>query len=293
MDAHKTRPPHMPSQNSAPAGVATMSAQLDKDAPRSKQRSSTTATPSRSSPKEAPSISRAQTMPSSKSRKGAAVPARGSNLKHTETQDSGYGSSGGQTPDLSGTSPPRYGPTGPTGSTRYQIVEDEDDVSTILVDPEDRHRRTASPSPPVRERDRRDHPQRPTISTDSRPRSSRGASYQPSPIEVEPRPTPYRQESARSAQPRSSSPRESPSGSRHNSERSGKPFADMDPYTVHYPNVKMSPRVNEKDIKYSRHARRPSTDESDRERNRDYFPYSRHREALRSPTMGLRRGSVS
>ena len=278
-DAQKTRPSHMPSHNSAPAGVATMKAQLDKDASRSKQRSSTGATASRSSPKEAPSISRAQTMPSPKSRKGDAVPARGSNLKHAETHDSGYGSSGGQTPDLSGTSPPRYGPTEPT---RYHIVEDEDDVSTILVDPEDRHRRTTSPS---RGGDRRDRPQRPTISTDSRPRSSRGASYQHSPIEVEPRSTSYRQDSARSTQPRSSSPRESPSGSRQ--------MDRNEPYTVPYPNVKTSPRVNEKDIKYSRHARRPSIDESDRERNRDYFPYSRYRDVLRSPILGFRRGSVS
>jgi curved DNA-binding protein CbpA len=284
IDVHKPRPPPMPSHNSAPDGIATMKAQLDKDAPRSKQRASTGATASRSSPKDVPSMSRAQTMPSSKSRKGDAVPTRGSNLKHAETHDSGYGSSGGQTPDLSGTSPPRYGPI------RYQIVEDEDDLSTILVDPEDRHRRTTSPSPPQREHNRRDHPQKPTISTDSRPRSSRGASYQQhSPIEIEPRPTAYRQDSARSTQPRSSSPQEPPSG-RRNSERGGKLFAEMDrnePYVVRYPNVKTSPRVNEKDIKYTRHVRRPSTDESDRE------PHPRYREALRSPTMGARRGSAS
>ena len=288
IDIQKTRPPPMPSHNSAPAGVATMKAQLDKDGSRSKPRSNTGATNSRSSPKEMPSMSRSQTAPSSKSRKDA-VPVRGSNLKHAETHDSGYGSSGGQTPDLSGTSPPRQGPT------RYQIVEDEDDVSTILVDPEDHHRRTRSPSPPIRERDRRDRPQRPTISTDGRPRSSRGASYQPSTIEVEPRSSFQRQDSGRSGQPRSGSPRESPSVSRHNSERGGKLFAEMDrdPYKVRYPNVKTSPRISEKDVKFSRHARRPSTDESDRERDRDYFPYSNHREALRSPPIGLRRGSVN
>jgi curved DNA-binding protein CbpA len=289
VDVHKTRPPPMPTRNSAPAGVAAMKTQLDKDASRSKQRSSTDATPSRSSPKEVPPMSRAQTMPSSKSRKGDAVPARGSNLKHAETHDSGYGSSGGQTPDLSGTSPPRDRPT------RYQIVEDDDDLSTILVDPEDRHRRTASPSPPFRERGRRDHPPKPTISTDARPRSSRGASYQHSPIEVEPRSIPYRQDSVRSTQPQSSSPQEPPSG-RRSGERGGKLFAEMDrtePYTVRYPTVKVSPRVNEKDIKYTRHARRPSTDESDRERDRDWPSFSRYREALRSPPVGPRRESVS
>jgi len=278
-DAQKTRPTPMHSHNSSPTDVAAMKAHHNKDASRSKQRSSTGATASRSSPKEAPSLSRAQTTPSPKSRKGDAAPARGSNLKHAETHDSGYGSSGGQTPDLSGTSPPRYGPT---ESTRYQIVEDEDDVSTILVDPEDRHRRTMSPS---RGGDRRDRPQRPTVLTDSRPRSSRGAPYPHSPIEVEPRSTSYRQDSARSTQPRSSSPRESPSGSRQ--------MDRNESYTVPYPNVKMSPRVNEKDIKYSRHARRPSVEENDRERNREYYPYSRHREALRSPPLGFRRGSVS
>jgi hypothetical protein len=50
----------------------------------------------------------------SKSRKGDAVPTRGSNLKHAEIRDFGSGSPCGQTPDLSGTSPPRYGPTEPT-----------------------------------------------------------------------------------------------------------------------------------------------------------------------------------
>jgi hypothetical protein len=264
-----------------PAGIATMKAQLDKDASRSKQRASTGATASRSSPKDVPSISRAQTMPSSKSRKGDAVPARGSNLKHAETHGSGYGSSGGQTPDLSDTSPPRHGPA------RYLIVEDGDDLWTIPVDPEDRHRRTRSPSPPIRERDLRDRPQWPTISTDPQSRSSRGASYQHSPIEVEPRLTPYRRDSARSTQPRSSSPQEPPSGR----ERSGKLFAKMDrnePYTIQYPNVKTSPRVTEKDIKYRRHARRPSTDESDQEGDLD----PRYREVLRPPTMDPRRGSV-
>lgn len=263
VDVPNTRPPAIPSHNSAPAGVATMKSQLEKEGSRSKQRSSTGGTSSRSSPKEVRPISRSQTTPSSKPRKGDAMPVRGSNLKHAETHDSGYGSSGGQTPDLSGTSPPRQGPI------RYQVVEDEDDVSTILVDPEDRHRRTTSPSPPTRERDRRDRPQRPIVSTDSRPRSSRGVSYQQSPVEVEPRSTPYR----------------------HNS---GKLFgeADRDSYTVRYPNVKVSPRVSEKDVKYSRHNRHPSTDESDRERDRDYYPYS-HREALRSPPIGLRRGSVN
>ena len=218
IDAQETRPPPMPSHNSAPAGVATMKAQLDKDASRP----------------------RAQTMLSSKSRKGDAVPVRGSLLKHAEIHDSGYGSYRGQTPDLSGISPLRYGPT------RYQFVEDEDDLSTILVNPEDRHRWTTSPS---RGGDRRDRPQRPTVSTDSRPRF-RGASYQHSPIEVEPRSTSYRQDSARSTQPRSSSPRESPFGSRK--------MDRNEPFTVPYPNVKTSPRVNEKDIKYSQHARRPS-----------------------------------
>ena len=49
--------------------------------------------------------------------------------------------------------------------TSFQIVEGEDDLSSILVNPVDRHRRTGSPSPPLRERDRRHRPERPTIST--------------------------------------------------------------------------------------------------------------------------------
>ena len=56
IDVLNARPPAMPSHNSAPAGVATMKAQLEKDGPRS------------------------QTMPSSKPRKGDAMPVRSSNL---------------------------------------------------------------------------------------------------------------------------------------------------------------------------------------------------------------------
>jgi hypothetical protein len=50
-----------------------------------------------------------------------------------------------------------------------------------------------------------------------------------------------------------------------------------------------SPHVSEKDIKYSRHVPHASTDESDRERDRDYFPSS----GLRSPPLVLRQRSVS
>ncbi len=281
IDIQKVRPPAMPSRNSAPVGVATMKASLDRDDPRGKQRSSTGGSSPRGKESKMPQMSRSQTMPTSKStRKGDAVPIRGSNLKHAETHDSGYGSSGGQTPDLSGTSPPR-----PSHKpTRYQIVEDEDDdVQTILVDPEDRHRRMRSPSPPARERDRRDRPQRPTISTNDRGKSSRGASYMHSPVETEPtRPSSYRQDSARSGGPRSGSPRDSPPISRHNSERTGKLYGETDPYTVRYPQVHSSPRIDKHDIKYSQHARRASADDTDR----DYVPYSNHREALRSPRMG-------
>ena len=78
-------------------------------------------------------------------------------------------------------------------------------------------------------------------------------------IEVEPHSTPYRQGSGRSTQARSSSPRESLPVSRHTGEHDGKLFAEADcePYAVRYPNVQTSPRVNEKDIKYSRDARHP------------------------------------
>jgi curved DNA-binding protein CbpA len=78
-------------------------------------------------------------------------------------------------------------------------------------------------------------------------------------IEVEPRSTPYRQDSGRSTQTQSSSPRESSLVGRHNGKHGRKLFAEVDcgPYTVRYPNVQTSPRINEKDIKYSRDTRRP------------------------------------
>lgn len=288
MDDQKTRPPPMPSRNSAPVGLAAMQAQaerqaqVERDSTR-KQRSSTGTTSSRS--QQMPQMLRSQTMPSKPVRKGDAVPIRSSNLKHAETHDSGYGSSGGQTPDLSGTSPPRH------ASTKYQIVDDddEDDVRTILVDPEDNHRRTRSPASPPKDRDSR---RRPTVSAGDRSKSSRGASQ--STVEMDSsRPIPHRQDSTRPAQPRSGSEREPPSMGRHNSERererSRKLYAEVDPYTVRYPQVNSSPRINQQDIKFSQHARRPSVEDSDR----DFYPHSNHREALRSPQMGIRRESVN
>ena len=296
IDVQRVRPPPMPSQNSAPAGLkATLE---HRDGPPTTKRSSTGITRDRRKemPRETPQMHRSQTMPlGNSSRRSDTLPTRGSNLKHAETHDSGYGSSGGLTPEMHGTSPPKH------TSTKYQIVDEDEEYSrssrTILVDPEDQHRRTRSPSPPPQDHHRHDRPQRPTVATDVRPRQSRGATFSNTPAEVQSaRPSTNRHESARSAQPRSGSPRDSPPVSRHNSGRGNKLYGEMPaedheqaPYSRRYPpeQVSSSPRIQEQDIKYG-HVRRPSTDESDR----DYYPHSQHREQLRQPHMSSRRGSV-
>jgi hypothetical protein len=67
------------------------------------------------------SMPRQQTTPLSKSRKGGIMPVQDSSLKQAETYDSAYGSSGGQTTGLAGTSPQRQ------PRTRHQIIENDDD----------------------------------------------------------------------------------------------------------------------------------------------------------------------
>ncbi|EXJ81235.1 hypothetical protein A1O3_07525 [Capronia epimyces CBS 606.96] len=246
-----------------------------------------------------PTLPRSQTAPVPKlSTKKDTAPAKGSNLKHAETQmhDSGYGSSPSpHTPEMrEGSPPPR--PTRPRQtSTKYQIVDpdDRDDFSRTprvnkLDDYSDRYARTyhRSPESMIREpmpRDsdrRKERPEHPRVET--RPsKASRGASLMEDFVQT---PPVRRTESARyedRASPRSS--RESPPVSRNNSGRD-KLFAEISPddsrHARPYPvdKVHIAPRREPQYATYMRDA--PDY--------RDGEPSSRYREPPR-----MRRPSVS
>jgi curved DNA-binding protein CbpA len=184
-DGANTRPPSMPSHKSSPANLRN---HLEERAPqRSASGSSVLPERERERRSEPPSLMRSKTMPNSRSStKKDTVPAKGSNLKHAETHDSGYGSSSSpHTPELGGTSPPRdsreFRREAPRTKTKYQIVEpaEDDDYSrpilgrtpTVILDDDDRHRRFQS-SPERRS----DKPERPRIVTSDRTKSSRVSS---------------------------------------------------------------------------------------------------------------------
>ena len=242
------------------------------------------------SPREVPSINRAHTMPHVSSRKDNA-PSKSSNLRHAETQDSGYGSSSPHTPEM-----PEHSPLRPEqarqSSTKYQIVEpvmEEEDSRghrTILVEEEDRHRRFSSPP---RERERRDRTdrssrtERPRLNTENRSRTSRPSSTQlPSDV----RPSNMRTESSRHVP---SSPRESPSVSRENSGR-GKLFGEVGTddressgYSRRYApeTISTSPRIDPDRVNHGPYRRRDQDD-------RDHLPGSKYRDELRQPNAGRR-----
>lgn len=155
---------------------------------REPQRSKTSAYPSDRDRREPPPmLSRSQTMPVQRgSKRDSNIPAKGSNLKHGETHDSGYSSnSNPHSPDMQQGSPPRESSRRHT-STKYAIVEPDEEEDPVrrhrlsrMVDSEsdERPRRYRSPEQAER-RDRDDRrPERPRLArldTDARSRSARG-----------------------------------------------------------------------------------------------------------------------
>jgi curved DNA-binding protein CbpA len=282
-DVRPRKMPAMPTGTSAPANLKIPEDRRDAPQPHR----ATTTQPVRDHRKELPPMPRSNTMPSTGSaRRSDNAPSRGSNLKHAETQDSGYGSSSPATPDLSGTSPPKYAP-----ATRYQIVDEAEEYScghrTILVEPEDSNRRTRSPS---REQ------QRPTLSTSgARTKASRAATaYTPRPpVDLPPvRPSATRHESTRS----SAQSRDLPHLSRSSTgQRERKPLYrevssdEQDSGYKHRSSSEKiaSPRVRAQDAYNT--SRRGSRDQG---RDEDYYPGSNYRSELRHPGMGSRRPSV-
>ena len=189
-----------------------------------------------------PSLHRSQTAPVPKgTSKKEAVPAKGSNLKHSETQlhDSGYGSSSSpHTPDMREESPSRSAKT----RTKYRVepeVDGEEAMRSHRVnkiyddhdDPRFDRRYHRSPEsvirePLPRESDRRkEKPEHPKVDTNSRSKSSRGASLMSGIV-----PNPVRRSGSGRYDdlPSPRSPRDTPHVSRHNSGRD-KLFPELSP----------------------------------------------------------------
>lgn len=283
-DSRPRKMPAMPTATSAPANIKIPEDRRDAPQPHR----STTMQGVRDHRKDVPTIARAHTMPSTGStRRSDNAPSRGSNLKHAETQDSGYGSSSPATPDMTGTSPPKY-----ASATRYQIVDEAEEYSrgprTILVDPEDPSRRTRSPT--------REQQQRPTLATSGKRPSRAATAYVPRPsVDVPPtRPSASRHESMRT----SAQPRESPHLSRGSAgQRDRKSLyreissdEQESGYKHRVSSEKVAPpRIIEQDANYGSYSARGSRDNG---RDDDYYPGSNYRSELRQPGMGSRRPSV-
>jgi curved DNA-binding protein CbpA len=269
--------PSMPTATSAPANFKIPEDRREAPQPHR----STTTQAVRDHRKEVPAFSRSQTMPSSGStRRSDNAPSRGSNLKHAETQDSGYGSSSPATPDMNGTSPPKYVSA---TATRYQIVDEAQEFSsghrTILVDPDDSHRRTRSPI----------RVQRPnSLSTSGRRPSRAAAAYTPrSPVEILPaRPSISRHESSR--------PSVTTRDSHHVPKAKPTLWGEVpsDDHEIIYKTrastePMASPRLRGQDGNLS-----PVSSRRSREAARDYDPVFIHGSDSRHPGMGHRKASV-
>lgn len=283
-DLRPRKMPAMPSAKSAPANIKIPDERRDPPQPHR----ATTMQGVRDHRKEVPPMMpRSNTMPSGGPvRRSEKAPPRGSNLKHAETQDSGYSSASPATPDMNGTSPTKH-----ATATRYQIVDEAAEYSghhTVLVEPDVHTRRARSPS---REQ------QRPNLSTSGRSKPSRAATaYTPrSSADLPPaRPMPSRHESTRS----SAQTRDSPYLSRGGSAlRDRKPLYREISSDEHESSHKhrvssekvASPRVRAQDSDYPAYSHRGSRESG---RDDDDYPGSNYRSELRNPRMSTRRPSV-
>lgn len=181
------------------------------------------------------------------SRKNDSVPSKSSKLRHTETQDSGYGSSSPNTPEHYGTSPPK--------SSKHTIVDENEEYSRphiVKVEPDDVGPRDVSPP---RERER---PTRPPLSTKGpHTRATRTTTYTyPS---DDKRPNPTRQNSSRP-----STTRDSPNVPRGESGR--QKLFGQDGHGSVYPDEKVSFSQNyrQEDVNYASY-RRHSADQRARD----------------------------
>lgn len=277
--------PTMPSATSAPANLKIPDDRREVPLPHR----ATTTQPLRDYRKEIPSMPRAHTMPSTNAsvRRNDNVPARGSNLKHAETQDSGYSSSSPATPDMNGTSPLKY-----SAATRYQIqiVDEAEEFRghrTILVEPEDSHRRTRSP---VREQPR------PALSTSGKRPSRAATAYTPRSSVDKPatRPSLARHESSRPTAQAREPPHLSRGGSGHRERKVLYREVSSDEQDSNYKRRVSSEKVASprSRVQDGSQSALPYRDVRKADRDGDYYPGSLHRSELRHPGLSTRRPSV-
>ena len=264
-DEPPTRP-SMPTQNSAPSGLKN---RVEERAPGKERRSATGIYPDHR--KEMPSMLRSQTMPAPRpTSKKETAPSKSSNLKHAENQDSGYGSSASHTPEMREESPPRRPKmaTSKSSSTKYKIVDptdSDDDRRTQIHVLDDERRFQRSPERGHKDSDRKRAKERPRMETRSKTTTRDLPTSRPKPPRMDS--TKYREEPR---SPRDSS-RESPSMSRHNSERErNRLYAELPnedkPYRYKYPSDEnMNMRTPHPEPQYARYR-----DSPDR-RSGDYF----------------------
>ena len=281
-DVRSRKIPNMPTATSSPANLRIPEDRREAPQPRR----STTTQAAQDHRKEVPQIARSHTMPyGGSARQGDNARARGSNLKHAETHDSGYGSSSPATPDTNGTSPPKY-----ASATRYHIVDEAEEFSrghyTILVEPEDSNRRTRSPSSQQR---------RPILSASGKQTSRAATAYTPrSPVDVLPtRPSPSRHESTRSSvQPRDSQRLSKGSSAQHDRKTLYREISS-DEQESGYSSRVSTGKVTSPRIRAHGGTRSPNLSRGSRDAggDDDYYPGSQHRTELRHPGMGSRRPS--
>lgn len=267
--------PSMPTSSSSPANIKVP---LN---PRGAPHRSSTMQHIRSSKYDTPGIRRSETTPLAgmTSRRGDSArgdSARGkSSTKNLETHDSGYSSPGTPETQYVAASPqPR--------STKYQIVDDDgEDFTrghrTILVDPDKDYRRHRSVSPHSRRT-----PERPTLSTRGATSTrhvpaGRGSSYAFSPDSPQSSrqgPSLSRTESSHAppALNRATTSRDTTSSSRSKGQLFGE---------IPEEDIRWSPRIEAKDIRYSNHGRSKGQESS----GRDAYPRSQYPEAHRHPGM--------
>ena len=278
--------PGMPNSSSSPASIKVPTSSRNLMQP---QRS-TTMQSVRDSKHDTPTIRRRETAPmaSTTSRRDDNGRAKSSELKIPETHDSGYSSPG--TPEM------QYagGSSQPRSSTKYQIVDEEDDYTrghrTILVDPDSNYRQPRSISPGSRRT-----PERPPLSGRASTSARHGppsrsmsfaASPEPSPSSRQ-APTLSRTESARATPlARMASSREGPPTSRGMPGRSGSQLYGEIPHEEPY-SVRYSPTITADSIRWSNHSRKGS-DSIDR----DAYPRSNYPESHRHPGMSRKESYV-
>ena len=302
--------PSMPTQNSAPGGLKS---RVDEARGTKEPRRSATGTyPIREKEdyrKEmgggVPSMHRANTMPVPKLSKKDAAPSKSSNLKHTETHDSGYGSSSvPHTPEMREESPSRRSKA---TKTKYQIVDpdsDDDDrtqVRRVDSDSDRRRRRERSPDTVIREsggrreKERSDRPERPKL--DGRSKTTREALSEHPKL----RRSETERNGSRGGTPnlsRHSSAREKlayelsdSDGIRDRSDRSDRERdrGERESARYKYPaGEKINQRDQYPEPKYANYQQRDSADR----RGHDHHPGSHFQEGLRSGYSSSRRPSV-